>query len=110
MKAGLAEEVQVAKVEVKPVQPPSNLPGGGRFVALDSLRGIAALGVAVYHLQGRGQLPVQSGSDLFALPFFANGYLFVDFFFVLSGFVIAAAYGQRLATGLSIRKYMFLRL
>jgi peptidoglycan/LPS O-acetylase OafA/YrhL len=33
----------------------------------------------------------------------------VDFFFVLSGFVIAASYGERLKQGFSIRTFMFLR-
>ena len=39
-----------------------------------------------------------------------NGGLFVDFFFVLSGFVIAATYGDRLAQGFSLLRYAVLRL
>ena len=54
-----------------------------RFVAIDSLRGICAIIVAVYHFS--------SNSILAALPFIKNGFLFVDFFFVLSGFVIASS-------------------
>lgn len=55
-----------------------------RFSALDSWRGIAALIVALsrFHADGR----------LFQSPLVVNSYLFVDFFFVLSGFVIAHAY------------------
>ena len=34
----------------------------------------------------------------------------VDFFFVLSGFVISAAYGSRLAGGFSLARFMTLRL
>ena len=80
----------------------SRLPDGGRFVALDSWRGLAALGVAAYHLEG--------GGILFDGPPVTNMNSFVDFFFVLSGFVLAAAYGERLAQGFSIGRYMLLRL
>ena len=56
------------------------------FVGLDGLRGVAALSVALIHWFGaRGSLP--------------RGYLAVDFFFMLSGFVIAHAYEARLAKG-----------
>lgn len=73
-----------------------------RYVALDSLRGIAALGVAVFHLLVR---------DGFAnWPFFRASNQFVDFFFVLSGFVIAASYGERLARGYPLRTFLWLRL
>lgn len=73
-----------------------------RFTALDSLRGIAALGVAVHHIQAT------NGPASWAL--FVNGGLFVDFFFVLSGFVIAGVYGERLAEGFSLLKYAVLRI
>lgn len=59
-----------------------------RFVALDSWRGICALLVVLFHFPVSGVIR--------ALPLVANGYLFVDFFFVLSGFVIATAYEGRL--------------
>jgi peptidoglycan/LPS O-acetylase OafA/YrhL len=59
-----------------------------RFVVLDGLRGIAALVVLFYHL-------VQQ-HDLTAFPF-AN--LAVDFFYMLSGFVVAFAYERRLQSG-----------
>jgi peptidoglycan/LPS O-acetylase OafA/YrhL len=55
-----------------------------RFVVLDSLCGVCALMVTLYHLNAY--------SVVKALPFFINAYLFVDFFFVLSGFVIATNY------------------
>ena len=74
----------------------------GRFLALDSLRGIAAVGVALFHIQA-----VAGPSTL---PVFRNGNLFVDFFFVLSGFVIAASYGERLAHGFGMARYMALRV
>jgi peptidoglycan/LPS O-acetylase OafA/YrhL len=61
------------------------------FRALDSWRGIAALMVALSHLHVHGHL--------FELSIVRNAWLFVDFFFVLSGFVIAHAYADRLSTG-----------
>lgn len=73
-----------------------------RFVALDSLRGVAALGVVARHFAGVGLTPVW--------PIAASGYLFVDFFFVISGFVIAASYGERLAQGFSRTRFTVLRL
>ena len=69
----------------------ARLPDGGRFVALDSWRGLAALGIAVRHINGSG--PLTSGA------LHDNLSMAVDFFFVLSGFVIAAAYGERLREG-----------
>jgi len=73
-----------------------------RFVALDSLRGVCACIVALLHLRSTGIIT--------NLAFVQNGWLFVDFFFVLSGFVIAAGYGDRLRTGFTIRRFMLLRL
>lgn len=53
------------------------------FVALDSWRGICAIAVAMGHLKTNGFLS--------QLAFSSMTYRFVDFFFVLSGFVIAHA-------------------
>jgi peptidoglycan/LPS O-acetylase OafA/YrhL len=72
-----------------------------RFEALDSWRGICALMVALLHFE--------AFSHLKDLPFFNDAYLFVDFFFVLSGFVIAANYQERLANGFGLAKFMVLR-
>lgn len=71
-------------------------------VALDSWRGIAALMVALYHFQ--------TTSVVFQSALFRNAWLFVDFFFVLSGFVIAANYRDRLAEGFGAVKFLLLRL
>ena len=73
-----------------------------RYVALDSLRGIAALALVVFHLQ------VRDGFSQWA--FFRASNQFVDFFFVLSGFVISASYGDRLAAGFSPLRFFALRL
>src|SRR6267378_1204526 len=73
-----------------------------RFVVLDSWRGIAACLVALFHLDAY--------SHLYGVPFLRNSWLFVDFFFVLSGFVIAANYQQRLLDGFGVGRFLFLRL
>ena len=73
------------------------------YAALDSLRGICALAVVVFHFRTTGNLT--------NLEFFRHSWMFVDFFFVLSGFVIAAAYGDKLQAGtVSVRRFMGLRL
>ena len=70
-----------------------------RFVLLDGLRGVAAFAVILDHVPG-GVL-----GDL--LP---GRYLAVDFFFVLSGFVLAHAYGKRLEQGWSPLAFMTARV
>lgn len=62
---------------------------------LTGVRGLAALLVAVYHLNG------PEAPDLLRVPgvagqVVAHGYLAVDLFFVLSGYVIALSYGEML--------------
>lgn len=59
-----------------------------RFEVLDSFRGVAALLVAFMHLQAL--------HHFYFTAFVRHSYLFVDFFFVLSGFVITHAYRFRL--------------
>ncbi|UPK27767.1 acyltransferase family protein [Bradyrhizobium sp. 195] len=49
-------------------------------------------------------------SHLSFLPLTRNAYLFVDFFFVLSGFVIASNYRSRLAEGFGAGRFLLLRL
>lgn len=71
------------------------------FVALDAWRGIAALVVASVRIDTNGVI--------YALPFVRHSYLFVDFFFVLSGFVIAHAYGTRVRSGLDALIFMVRR-
>ncbi len=70
-----------------------------RFASLDWLRGIAALAVLTFHFA--------SESNPTILP---HGGLAVDFFFSLSGFVVAYAYEDRLRGGLSPTDFMKLRL
>lgn len=72
------------------------------YLVLDSLRGVCACIVALFHFRTHGVIS--------NLPFVTKGYLFVDFFFVLSGFVITASYRNRLAGGFSAIRFLGLRL
>jgi len=49
-------------------------------------------------------------SSIYSLNFVRNSYLFVDFFFVLSGFVISHSYGARLGTLEGVGRFMMRRL
>lgn len=83
----------------------------GYLYGLDALRGIAALLVVLFHFD-RWALP-----NLTLWPFDAligNGYIWVDFFFILSGFVMTHVYrssflGGRLGTG-GYREFLAARL
>lgn len=70
------------------------------LASLDGLRGVAALAVAAKHFQNFSRINLHAQQASAA----------VDLFFVLSGYVIARAYEERLADGLSWRSYMRLRL
>lgn len=72
-----------------------------RFIALDSWRGIAAIAIVFRHINGT--------AFFLAAPLHENLSYAVDFFFVLSGFVISASYGERLARGFSLLRFMVLR-
>ena len=74
-----------------------------RFCVLDSWRGLAACCIALFHFRNI------VNSHIHYIPFFNYSYLFVDFFFVLSGFVIFCNYEQKLRDGYSFRKFMLLR-
>lgn len=59
------------------------------------MRGVAAVAVMVTHYTKQGSVP--------------GGYLAVDLFFMLSGVVIASAYDQRIADGMTSLRFMRLR-
>jgi peptidoglycan/LPS O-acetylase OafA/YrhL len=73
-----------------------------RFDALDGWRGVCACFVVLFHFHGWG--------PLYTSTFVRDSYLFVDFFFVLSGFVIAWNYGDRLASWPEMKRFLILRL
>ena len=76
---------QIATLEAKP-----------HYALLDGLRGAAALMVVWYHVQEGFAFAAATGGEGDGLiKLFNHGYLAVDFFFVLSGFVIGYAYDDR---------------
>jgi peptidoglycan/LPS O-acetylase OafA/YrhL len=73
-----------------------------KFRALESWRGICAIGVVLFHISLashiRGFTPVR------------NANLGVDFFFVLSGFVLGHAYSARLSNLAAAREFVIRRI
>ena len=73
------------------------------YELLDGLRGVAALVVMWYHVfEGFATSPIDQG--------FNHGYLAVDFFFILSGFVIGYAYDDRWQRSLTTKEFFKRRL
>ena len=73
------------------------------YELLDGLRGVAALMVMFYHIgEGFATSPVDQHVN--------HGYLAVDFFFILSGFVIGYAYDDRWKTSLNLKNFFKRRL
>lgn len=69
-----------------------------RFATLDGMRGAAAIAVMIFHAGSAGGVSAPSG------------YLAVDLFFALSGFVLAHAYEPRLRDGMPLREFINLRV
>ncbi len=70
-----------------------------RYEVVDLFRGFAALGVFLLHARpftGEAWLP--------------QAYLALDFFFLISGFVIANGFDRRIAAGMPLREFFLLRL
>ena len=74
-----------------------------QFAALDGWRGICALMVCVFHFNHEARWA--PGDNAFV----HGGYLFVDFFFVLSGFVITHSYGERITDRGELGRFMLRR-
>lgn len=82
----------------------NNPNSGSRLVQLDGLRGFAALIIMLYHLE----MVFRSHGP------FTRGYLMVDLFYLLSGFVLAVSTEKKLAGGgigaFAFTKARFVRL
>lgn len=74
----------------------SSRPEARTFRTLDGIRGLCALCVLMWHLPSINLLP--------------SAYLAVDLFFMLSGFVLALRYEDRLRAGGGMRAFMLMRL
>ena len=70
-----------------------------RLASLDGLRGIAAVGVMIFHFN-YFFLPRAALTSMlpFIRPILDHAYLGVDLFFLMSGFVMAHVYGQKLSS------------
>jgi peptidoglycan/LPS O-acetylase OafA/YrhL len=68
---------------------PKILEARQHFEVLDGLRGVAALAVVTFHF-------MEMAYSDYSQNFIGHGFLAVDFFFCLSGFVIAYAYDNRI--------------
>ena len=86
--------VLVQPAEVRQTKP--------HFEVLDGLRGVAALGVVTFHFM---EMVIWNYSKLWI----GHGFLAVDFFFCLSGFVMGYAYDDRLAK-MGLRTFLKARL
>lgn len=66
------------------------------YELLDGLRGVAALLVVIYHIfEGLAFAEATDGAGSGLITTFNHGHIAVDFFFILSGFVISYAYDDR---------------
>lgn len=73
------------------------------YELLDGLRGVAALFVIWYHVfEAFATSPLDQGLN--------HGYLAVDFFFILSGFVVGYAYDDRWKTTMDTKNFFKRRL
>jgi peptidoglycan/LPS O-acetylase OafA/YrhL len=76
--------------------------GGGMFYSnLEALRGLCAVLVALFH--------VTWTSHLTNLAVVANGWVFVDLFFVLSGFIMFQTYSTSLVNMTQVKAFMIKR-
>jgi peptidoglycan/LPS O-acetylase OafA/YrhL len=78
-----------------------NRKDGARFRALDGLRGIGAIAIALYHFRYPNHLT--------HITLIENGYLAVDLFFILSGFVLYARYSRQIHDRLTLKRFVSLR-
>jgi len=81
--------------------PPRDRPAP-KINTLESIRGLAAMLVVIHHVPNWN-------SNLWDIRIIRNGYLMVDLFFVLSGFVIYKAYGSKLNSFGQLLRFQFLR-
>ncbi len=76
------------------------------YQILDGLRGIAAIVVVLFHISETFIIEQSNHVEYYI----GHGYLAVDFFFILSGFVIGYAYDDRLGKTMSTKEFIKRRL
>ena len=75
---------------------PTSIGYASEIKSLTGLRGIAAMVVVIYHVF----------KNTWIARYTQNGYLAVDVFFVLSGFVMMLTYGQSFEVNPTLRRYV----
>ena len=95
-------EAALLNLSPAPAETRTGTAAGERFLVLDSWRGICALLVALFHFPTTSMISQSA--------FVGGAYLFVDSFFVLSGFVIASSYGSRLSKPDELARFALVRL
>jgi peptidoglycan/LPS O-acetylase OafA/YrhL len=78
-----------------------NISTSTKIQELESIRGLAALLVVVFH--------IPQWNEVLSLQIIRNGYLMVELFFVLSGFVICNAYATKISNPKQLLRFQFLR-
>lgn len=73
-----------------------------RFLVLDSFRGLCALAVVLHHFHATHSLG--------ELAFFRQANYLVNFFFVLSGFVLCHIYADRLNSSVQFKRFVIARI
>jgi peptidoglycan/LPS O-acetylase OafA/YrhL len=69
-----------------------------KFLTMDATRGLAAICVMLFHYFSAA-----------GIALFSSGYVAVDFFFCLSGFIIAYSYGDKLRHGMTPADFFIVR-
>jgi peptidoglycan/LPS O-acetylase OafA/YrhL len=95
----LDQSIPVDSTGPRAAAPPWAIPR--RFVVLDAWRGLAALWVAAYHFRVMGHIT--------ETQFIRSGPIAVDFFFVLSGFVIWHGFGGKVRDATSRVQFLIRR-
>jgi len=94
------------------VPSPATTSSRQELIGLTAWRGVAAVLVVIYHLEGMYR--TQMDASLALGPFtdlVQRGDAFVDLFFILSGFVMAYVYGQRtLFESGALKRFLLLRV
>lgn len=82
----------------------------GELKSLTSMRGIAACTVMFFHLRQSYRDISSVAWPLHDIDYFRNGHLWVDYFFVLSGFILAYRYAPTFAFNFpSIKRFLISR-
>lgn len=72
-----------------------------KFLSLEAFRGLAAVMIVLYHSR------FYSTDDY--VPFVKHSHIFVDFFFILSGFVMAYSYLGRIGSKMTLKRFFLMR-